>query len=102
MAKVKQMFECSFTDDLMYQGIKFLIYDFYTTKRGELRKGYLLGQIRKALQFFYKQVGYNRSYCDKLTNESLNIIKEQKDFEGASSLILTNNTVNCAFASLSK
>lgn len=96
------MSECSLTDDLIYQGIKFLIYDFYTTTRGELRKAYLLGQIRKGLQLFYKQVGYSRSSCDRLTNGSLNIIKEQKDFQMATSMILTQNMLNCMFASCGK
>lgn len=102
MAKVKQMFECTLTDDLMYQGIKFLIHDFYTTKRGEVRKSYLLSQIRKGFQLFYTNVGYSRSLCDKLTNGSMDIIKEHKNFEEATSMILSQNMINCIFASCSK
>lgn len=83
-----------FMNDLIYQGVKFLIYDYYTTERGELRKKFLFSNVEAALNVFYGMVGYKEKDIERLTNESLNIIKENDNFTDATSYILANNMLN--------
>ena len=90
-----------FMNDLIYQGIKFLIYDYYTTERGELRKKFLLSNVEAALNVFYGMVGYKEKDIDRLTNEGLNIIKENDNFTDATTYILANNMINSIFANQS-
>jgi hypothetical protein len=90
-----------FMNDLIYQGIKFLIYDYYTTERGELRKKFLLSNVEAALNVFYGMVGYKEKDIDRLTNESLNIIKENDNFTDATTYILANNMLNSIFSNQS-
>ena len=97
MKRVKSVFEVNFVEDLIYQGIKFLIYDYFTTNRGELRKSALLAKISSSLHYFYGLVGYNTEVAKKLVSDSLRFIQESKNFTEATSQILANNTINSLY-----
>ena len=94
MKKSKTVFEVNFVEDLIYQGIKFLIYDYFTTNRGEVRKAVLLANITRALKYFYGLVGYNSKTVKTLVDDSLGFIAKSKNFEEATAQILANNSIH--------
>ena len=94
MKKTKTIFEVNFVEDLIYQGIKFLIYDYFTTNRGEVRKAVLLANITRALKYFYGLVGYNSKTVKTLVDDSLGFIAKSKNFEEATAQILANNSIH--------